>query len=56
MIWVVRFVNLLLLSVLLLLLLGTAVGGSDGSWCMFPEVSVTRPLPCDWATHLQRPA
>lgn len=53
---VVRFVNLALILVLLLLLLGVAVGGSDGSWCLFPEVSVTRPLPCDWATQLQRPA
>ena len=56
MIWIVRFLNLVLITALLLLLLGVAVGSSDGSWCMFPDVSVTRPLPCEWATQLERPA
>lgn len=48
MIWLVRYVNLLLIAVLALMLLGLAVGLSGPEQCMYPEHNVVRPLPCDW--------
>ena len=54
MIWLVRFVNLTLIIVLLLFAIGLLVGPADSSWCMFPDVSVVRPLPCDWAIGFYR--